>query len=167
MALSSLRCGKRACGFVSVLRHLLFPVTILASSPLAAADFTVVMDQAKLVKLPDKVATIVVGNPMIADVSLQPGGIMVITGKGYGVTNLVVLDRVGTVLMQKTIEVEGPDADVVVMYRGIERETYSCTPICERRLTLGDGNVVFDTGVAQAGNRNALAQGASPPSSSK
>jgi Flp pilus assembly secretin CpaC len=106
MALLSFRCGKRACGFAGVLRYLLFPLTMLASSPLAAADFTVIMDQAKLVKLPDKVATIVVGNPMIADVSLQPGGMMVITGKGYGVTNLVVLDRVGTVLMQKTIEVQ-------------------------------------------------------------
>ncbi len=165
MAFSSFRSGRPALGLVSVLRSLLFPLMMVASSPLTAADFTVIMDQAKLVKLPDKVATIVVGNPMIADVSLQPGGIMVITGKGYGVTNLVVLDRVGTVLMHKTIEVQGPDADVVVMYRGIERETYSCTPICERRLTLGDGNVVFDTGVAQAGNRNALAQGAPPPSS--
>jgi hypothetical protein len=89
---------------------------------------------------------------------------MVITGKGYGITNLVVLDRAGTVLMQKSVEVQGPDADVVVLYRGIERETYSCTPICERRLTLGDGNVVFDTGVAQAGSRNGLAQGAPLPS---
>ena len=71
---------------------------------------------------------------------------MVITGKGYGVTNLVVMDRAGTVLLDKSVEVQGPDADVVVLYRGIERETYSCTPICERRLTLGDGNVVFDTG---------------------
>jgi len=108
------------------------------------------MDQAKLIKLPDKVATIVIGNPMIADASLQPGGLMVLTGKGYGVTNVMVLDRAGAVLMEKSIEVQGPDADVVVMYRGIERETYSCTPICERRITLGDGNVFFDTGINQA-----------------
>jgi hypothetical protein len=133
---------------------------MLAPRPVSAADVTVIMDQAALVRLPDKVATIVIGNPMIADASLQPGGLMVITGKGYGLTNFIVLDRTGTVLMEKTIEVQGPDADVVVMYRGIERETYSCTPMCERRITLGDGNVYFDTGVAQSGSRNGQAQGA-------
>jgi len=41
----------------------------------AAADLTVALDEAKLLRLPDKVATIVIGNPMIADVSLQPGGL--------------------------------------------------------------------------------------------
>jgi len=165
MALLSLACNGQGFGLVRAVRLLLFPLAMIASSPLPAADMIVVMDQASLLKLPDRVATIVVGNPMIADVSLQPGGTMVITGKGYGVTNILVLDRAGTVLMQKTVEVQGPDADVVVMYRGIERETYSCTPICERRLTLGDSNVVFDNGVSQAGSRNALAQGAPPPSS--
>ena len=38
-------------------------------------------------KLPDKVATIVIGNPLIADAALQAGGMLVITGKGYGSTN--------------------------------------------------------------------------------
>jgi hypothetical protein len=164
MALVSFPCNGPGFGSVCALGVLLFPLLVFASSALPAADLTVIMDQAKLLRLPDKVATVVVGNPMIVDVSLQPGGMMVITGKGYGITNLVVLDRAGTVLMQKSVEVQGPDADVVVLYRGIERETYSCTPICERRLTLGDGNVVFDTGVAQAGNRNGLAVGAPPPS---
>src|SRR5581483_12207162 len=45
------------------------------------------VDQAKLFKLPNRVATIVVGNPLIADVTLQNGGIIVVTGKGYGATN--------------------------------------------------------------------------------
>ena len=54
---------------------------------LAAPDpdrIAVYVDQAKLVKLPAKVSTIVVGNPLIADVTLQSGGIIVVTGKGYG-----------------------------------------------------------------------------------
>ena len=129
---------------------------------LAAADLTVVLDEAKLLRLPDKVATIVIGNPMIADVSLQPGGLLVITGKGFGLTNLVALDRSGAVLLEKSIEVEGPRGELVVLYRGIERETYSCTPICERRITLGDSNVYFDAVIGQAGSRNGYAQGAVP-----
>jgi hypothetical protein len=132
------------------------------STRLAAADLTVALDEAKLLRLPDKVATIVIGNPMIADVSLQPGGLLVITGKGFGLTNLVALDRSGAVLLEKSIEVEGPRGELVVLYRGIERETYSCTPICERRLTLGDSNVYFDAVIGQAGSRNGYAQGAAP-----
>jgi hypothetical protein len=87
---------------------------------------------------------------------------LVITGKGFGLTNLVALDRSGAVLLEKSIEVEGPRGELVVLYRGIERETYSCTPICERRITLGDSNVYFDALIAQAGSRNGYAQGAAP-----
>jgi len=131
-------------------------------APALAADVSVILDQAKLLKLPDKVSTIVIGNPLIADVSLQPGGLMVITGKGFGMTNLMALDRAGNVLMEKSVEVKGPTGDVVVLYRGVERETYSCTPMCERRITLGDSNTYFDAVIGQSGSRNGQAQGNAP-----
>jgi hypothetical protein len=138
----------------------------LASSlmPLAAsaADITVTLDQAKLVKLPERVSTIVIGNPLIADASVQAGGLMVVTGKGYGITNLIALDRTGSVLMEKLVEVEGP-ADVVVVYRGVDRETYSCTPNCERRITLGDNPAYFDSTLGQTAARNGAAQGITQP----
>ncbi len=59
---------------------LLWPVVVLAEPGDAIA---VSVDQAKLVKLPARAATIVVGNPLIADVTLQNGGILVVTGKGW------------------------------------------------------------------------------------
>ena len=120
-----------------------------------AADISVILDQARLVKLPDRVATIVIGNPVIADASLQSGGWIVITGKGYGVTNIIALDRVGAILLEKTIEVQGPE-DVVVVYRGVDRDTYSCSPDCSRRLTLGDGTAFFGATAGQITARNAL-----------
>jgi Flp pilus assembly secretin CpaC len=123
-----------------------------------AADISVVLDRAKLVKLPDRVGTVVVGNPLIADVSIQPGGQVVVTGKGYGLTNLIALDRAGNVLLEQTVEVQGPTQDVVVVYRGVERESYSCTPACERRVTLGDTQTYFDTTLSQTGTRNSQAQ---------
>jgi Pilus formation protein N terminal region len=125
----------------------------------AAETVTVVLDQAQLMKLPDKVGTIIIGNPLIADVSLQAGGTMVITGKGYGATNVIALDRTGATLMSTTIQVVGA-RDAVVVYRGIDRESYSCTPTCERRITLGDAPSYFDATVAQAGSRNGQAGGA-------
>ena len=60
----------------------------------------VIVDQAKIIRLPEKVATIVVGNPLIADVSLQPGGMVVVTGKGYGSTNMIAMDRAGGLVSQ-------------------------------------------------------------------
>src|SRR5690348_8502747 len=91
----------------------------------SAASVTITVDEAQVMKLPERVATLVVGNPLIADISIQAGGMAVLTGKGYGMTNLLVLDRAGAVLEQKTIQVKGA-RDSVVVYRGVERESYSC-----------------------------------------
>jgi Flp pilus assembly secretin CpaC len=136
-------------------------VAVIAPRQAPAADVVVYLDQARLLQLPDKVATIVIGNPLIADASLQPGGYVVLTGKGYGITNFIVLDRLGNVLMDRSIQVQGPRG-VVVVYRGIERETHSCTPKCERRITLGDGNVYFDATINETLTRSGSAQGAAP-----
>jgi Pilus formation protein N terminal region len=125
-----------------------------------AADITVILDQAKVLKLPDRVTTLVIGNPLIADAAIQSGGQLVVTGKGYGLTNIIALDRAGNALMDKSIEVVGPRG-VVVVYRGIERETYSCSPKCERQITLGDSNSYFDATIAETAARNGLAQGGS------
>jgi hypothetical protein len=141
-------------------RQLALTLGLMAwAAPAAAADIVAALDEAKLVKLPDRVSTIVIGNPLIADAALQPGGILVVTGKGYGLTNVIALDRAGTVLMEKSVEVTGPAAGAVVVYRGIERETYSCTPLCERRITLGDTPAYFDAVLNQTGNRNGQALG--------
>jgi Flp pilus assembly secretin CpaC len=130
---------------------------------LAAPDpdrIAVYVDQAKLVKLPAKVSTIVVGNPLIADVTLQSGGIVVVTGKGYGATNFIAMDRNGDVLVDRQIQVEGPTDQLVTVYRGVERESYSCMPICQRRVTLGDGAGYFQTAIDQAGTLSGQAAGA-------
>jgi hypothetical protein len=84
---------------------------------------------------------------------------MVLTGKSYGMTNIVALDRAGAILLEKTVEVQGPQ-EVVVVYRGVDRDTYSCTPECSRRLTLGDGAPFFSAIAGQITARNALAASA-------
>jgi Flp pilus assembly secretin CpaC len=117
------------------------------------------VDQAKLVKLPERVATIVVGNPLIADVTMQPGGMIVVTGKGYGATNVIAMDRRGDILVDRVIQVGGPADQVVTVYRGVERESYSCMPICQRRVTLGDGEGYFKSTIDQAGSLNSQASG--------
>ncbi|MFL6818781.1 MAG: pilus assembly protein N-terminal domain-containing protein [Bradyrhizobium sp.] len=136
---------------------LLWPVAAAAGSN--ADAIAVNVDQAKLVKLPTRVSTIVVGNPLIADVTLQTGGILVVTGKGYGATNFIAMDRSGEVLVDRVIQVEGPTDQLVTIYRGVERESYSCMPICQRRITLGDGETYFKSTMDQAGSLNSQASG--------
>jgi hypothetical protein len=136
---------------------LLLPMAAVAEPSDDAISVSV--DQAKLFKLPNRVATIVVGNPLIADVTLQNGGIIVVTGKGYGATNFIAMDKSGDVLVDRTIQVEGPSDRLVTVYRGIERETYSCMPVCQRRATLGDDDKYFQSVLGQSGSLNGQAAG--------
>ncbi|MGJ4926868.1 pilus assembly protein N-terminal domain-containing protein [Bradyrhizobium sp. HKCCYLS2038] len=143
---------------------LLWPAAASADPDPAIA---VNVDQAKLVKLPDKVATLVVGNPMIADVTLQSGGIIVVTGKSYGATNFIAMDRAGQVLVDRQIQVAGPTDRLVTIYRGVDRETYSCMPVCQRRVTLGDGDTFFKSALDQAGTMSSTASGSAASGAAK
>lgn len=129
---------------------------VLADAPRAEDSLTIVVDEARLIRMPERAATVIVGNPLIADVSLQPGGLMVLTGKGFGRTNLIALDRSGNKLLEKNLLVKAP-GDTVVVYRGVLRETYSCAPICEPRITLGDAPPFFDATLNQTVTRNTQA----------
>jgi hypothetical protein len=133
----------------------------LPTSSVAADQLSVSLDQARIMKLPNRVATIVVGNPLIADVSVQSEGLLVVTGKGYGRTNVIVLDHSGAVLLETLVQVRGA-TDTLVVYRGADRESYSCAPKCQRRITLGDAPAYFDATLAQTVSRNAAAMGSAP-----
>ena len=149
--------GSLAVAFATV-GH---PKAALAADPVVESTLhepiTVNLDQAKLVKLPERTATLVVGNPLIADAAVQPGGVVVLTAKSYGMTNMVALDRSGATLVEYPIQVIGPSDAVVVVYRGVERETYSCAPDCARRIALGDSVGYFGANLNAVGAFNALA----------
>ena len=156
MVLSFLRNLARPL-FGLALATLLWPAAVSAEP--ASDAIAVNVDQAKLVRLPARAATIVVGNPLIADVTLQNGGIIVVTGKGYGATNFIAMDRTGEVLVDRVIQVEGPTDQLVTVYRGIDRETYSCMPVCQRRMTLGDNDSYFKSVSDQASQLSGQASG--------
>ena len=141
-------------------------MAMLLPAPAPAGDrypsdaLLVQMDEAKLVKLPDLAATIVIGNPLIADATIQAGGLAVLTGKGYGATNFIALDRKGNALLEKTIIVQAA-IDTVVVYKGIERQTYNCSPICEPVISLGDSEQFFNRTLVQSTTRSTQATAAS------
>jgi len=152
-------CRGHCLGWFPALACLAVAASTLLQPALGADLLTVHLDQAKILKMPERTSTLVVGNPLIADVALQPGGILVVTAKSYGVTNVIALDRTGATLIDQAIQVLGPSDKVVVVYRGIERESYSCMPNCERRITLGDTASYFTANLGQSGNLSSQAQG--------
>ncbi len=95
------------------------------------AGIEVLMNQAKIVKIARPADTIVIGNPMIADASVQDATTIVLTGKGFGVTNLVILDADGSPIVDEQVIVSRHDPRSVRVYRRSDIQTLSCTPYCE------------------------------------
>jgi hypothetical protein len=84
----------------------------------------------------------------------------VVTGKGYGTTNMIALDGHGNAIREYTLNVSAPKEGRLTIYRGVERETWSCVPKCERSIMLGDSQAYFETAVGQIGTRNGQSIGA-------
>ena len=115
----------------SILIAVLLAATTFAMPAMAGTGIEVTMNQAKIVKLSRPADTIVVGNPAIADASVQDASTIVLTGKGFGVTNLVVLDPEGIPIVDEQVTVVRQAASSVRIYRRAEIQTMSCTPYCE------------------------------------
>jgi len=75
--------------------------------------------------------------------------------------------RGGEVVVDRVIQVEGPTDQLVTVYRGVERESYSCMPICQRRVTLGDGETYFRSAIDQAGSLSSQASGSAASAATK
>lgn len=112
-------------------RGIAVAAALLAASPAFADGISVVMNQAKIIKLARPADTIVIGNPAIADASVQNATTLVLTGKGFGVTNLVAIDKAGRPIIDEQVTVSRDVADSVRIYRRAAVQTLSCTPYCE------------------------------------
>lgn len=115
------------------------------------------LDHARIIRLPEKTQTVIVGNPIIADVAVQKSGIMVVTAKSFGETNLIALDSTGNMLAESKIVVKAARDSVVTVQRGMERESYACAPACQPAIQLGDNQKFFAETGGQTTARNALA----------
>lgn len=109
-----------------------------------AADLVVAYDQSQLLRLPRPVTEVIIGNPSIADVSVQGGNLLVITGKSFGVTNIIALDADRNVIQDQRVIVDQDERRTVALFRGSQRQTYTCAPNCTPAIIVGDDPKVFD-----------------------
>src|SRR5262245_40488796 len=91
-------------------------LALAAPLPAAAAGLCVSMDQATRVQMSRPAKDVVVGNPMIADVTVLDDHHILVLGKAYGVTNLMVTDRNGRTIMNEQLAISSPNENRVSVY---------------------------------------------------
>lgn len=125
--------------FVSALAALLLTA---ASIPGAMAEqgapISVNVNMARVLRINAPAATVIVGNPAVADVTIQDPQTLILTGKSYGQTNLIVLDSIGNPIADTLIEVVQLQAGTMTVYEGLKRSSLSCKPVCQPTIMLGD-----------------------------
>ncbi|WP_185984696.1 pilus assembly protein N-terminal domain-containing protein [Aureimonas mangrovi] len=145
----------------TALAALLLTASVQANPAFAQdAALSVSIDHAKVLKIDRAAETIIVGNPSIVDVTVHDAHTLVLTGRSYGVTNLVVLDAQGDAVIDEAVSVGSVETASVRVYRQAQRSTYSCSPHCEPTVTIGDSDSAFGAAAGQFGVRESLARNA-------
>lgn len=149
------------------MRRAFFAAALLATVPAyAASDVRLGLDEVHTLTFKRPVATVYVGNPSIADITMIDARHAFVQGKGYGRTNLVALNQDGMQVFNTSITVTGASGgNTVVLNRGSQRITLNCAgQRCEPTPMPGDGKDAYDPANAVAtthqNNARAAAGGA-------
>ena len=142
-------------------KHVLAALALVfAAAPAALAEtFTVKVDQTVAVKLASPANSVVIGNATVADVAVHDASTLLITGKAFGSTNVVVLDRGGRTIWSTEIAVAGGNDTDLTIVRAGATNTYSCTDKCRGTPTAGDDPAYFNNVMATVTGKNSSAKG--------
>lgn len=138
-------------------------LAILSGPAVAEGTVSVVVDRAKVFRVDRPAGTIIIGNPAIADAVLNDPSTLIITGKAYGSTNLVILDKEGLPLVDEVIVVQPPETGVVTVHRSNQRFSYNCSPTCQPTMNMGDQDGFYKQAAEQAAQHSQFARGAGAP----
>jgi ABC-type amino acid transport substrate-binding protein len=120
-------------------RSLAALAALLTAGSAAAADIRVNTDQTVAVKLDQSAKTVIVGNPLIAEVTMVDDRTVYLMGRLAGQTNLVAVDSRGNEIFNEKVSVRLGDTQIVTLHKGIAGpRTYSCAPKCEWVMMPGD-----------------------------
>ena len=121
-------------------RHFLRSLAVLTAAGLAvgaasaalaqARPLNIEIDSATRVQLRAPAGSVIVANPRIADVTVVDANTLFITGKGYGVTDVVAVDALGRPLLQTQIIVSAGRSGAVRVWRGAEATDMACGSSC-------------------------------------
>ncbi len=155
--------GSRHGRLVAITLSGLMLATLARVTP-AFADgepIKVFVDRAKVMHISRPADIVIIGNPAIADATIQDSQTLIITGRSYGTTNLIILDSQGKAIADEILNVGAADEDKVTVYSGSQRVTLSCTPECSPTLAVGDRADAFNQVTSQVQAHNSLSSSAS------
>jgi Pilus formation protein N terminal region len=95
------------------------------------------VDESQIMTLPSTPGAIVIGNPSIADVSIQ-GQKIFVHGRGFGQTNLTILDLQGNQIANFDVVGKQTKSSALAVFRGPDRYSFSCATFCEAEAQIGD-----------------------------
>lgn len=114
-----------------------------ALTPAVAQDqdtitVTVNANMARVLRINAPAATVIIGNPAVADVTIQDPQTLILTGKSFGRTNMIILDANGDPIADTVVEVAQLKSDTVTVFMGAQRTSVACAPSCQPVIMLGD-----------------------------
>ena len=137
-----MRVLKKSVKFTALLTAMVMTVPVMTQSAYgqhAKQNYNVDLNKTNIIRLPRAASAVLIGNPDIADISVHSAKTLFIVGRGYGETNLIVLDRNGHEVLDTNITVTNNlSSHNVRLYNASERQTYSCLPNCLPSPVLGD-----------------------------
>ncbi|MBW6423531.1 pilus assembly protein N-terminal domain-containing protein [Rhizobium sp. XQZ8] len=127
--------------FRSVLvRSIALCAGVLAGASSSVAEdgslLRVFMNHARVLKLDRPVSKVIVGNSNVADATVADSTTIVLTGRAFGTTNLVLLDAEGNAIADERILVSIDEGNTVRVFRQVQRTILSCTPNCEEHANF-------------------------------
>lgn len=109
-----------------------------------AQSMVVELDKSMRLSLPAPARDIVVSNPTVVDVAMLSPTSLLVLGKGYGITNLMVVDAAGRTIIDREVVVGSSDANRVTYYRGSDVSNYACAGRCQRTPLPGELDKPYD-----------------------
>jgi hypothetical protein len=117
---------------------------LAAAAPQAQAGQPLILenDQSQMIVLPAIPGSVVIGNPTIADATVE-GTKMFIHGRGFGTTNMLIMDMDGNQMADFEVSIRHMVPNTVALFKGPDRISYNCAPICEAETQVGDEITYF------------------------
>ncbi|HEY9217778.1 MAG TPA: pilus assembly protein N-terminal domain-containing protein [Phenylobacterium sp.] len=110
---------------------------LVLATPALAEPMRINIDQSSRLRLSSPARDVLLGNPAVADVTMLDTRNLVILGKSYGTTHLLVIDTAGRTIVDRNLVVTAADEGQVSLYRGAAVTAFACAKTCEPSATGG------------------------------
>lgn len=141
--------------FTQFIRASVVGITLAIGLPAIAGDmtgvYTVELNNTQIIRLSEPASAVIVGNPKIADISVHSSDTVFVVGRGYGQTNLIVLNSSGATIVNAKLQVTSATSPGNVrLYQGPDRKSFSCAPYCLPAPVLGDSTIFIGQNTPEA-----------------